>query len=406
MQTQPIDNKGMTKNTFLNRCIFIVSFFTFSGFYAILAITISLLGSSATRLITVPVRLLTTILMVSVIFYSYKKGKQFSKKEKIIKMLFFLFWSLYIIKLLWHHSQGYHLRLNWIEYLFYALNFCILPFFMYMSISFETYKKTILDALIFSGFLMGLTTLYLYKDIITSGIGRISLIIYQNPDMETLNPLMLSYASILGIMLCFYEILYNKSKTKWYTIYLWATIGLSVVMFLLGASRGSVLALFISILYLSYQADAKIKVRILGLILVLTPVLIWAVAASGSAVFERTSNSFDSGQTGRESLWMTAWNEFTNYPILGGRIEIGFYPHNIFIETLMATGILGFLILITILLKSLNRAIVLPKIDSNFIWVAIILIQGVCQHSFTGALYSSILVFFPMGLLYSKSKTD
>lgn len=398
-----IKKKIALKDKFLHTCVYAISFFIYSGFYAVLALGISLFGSGASRFVTVPVRLLTTGLMIIVIALSfYTKNENTRRSYQVTNFIFLIFWMLYVLKLFWHFNSGEPLRLAWFEYVFYAFNFVILPFFMFGRISFHKYKKTIIDALIFSGFAMGLTTTYLYREILSAGIARIELYIYQNPDLETLSPLALSYASVLTIMLCVYQLLYLKEKTKLYLIYLLATIALSLVMFLLGASRGSVLALAVSLAFMVYHSNYKIKAKIGLLVLAMIPIFIWSVAASGSAVFERTTKSVSSGSTGREELWSDAWNEFLAHPILGGRIEIGFYPHNIILEILMATGIIGLLVISILLVKGFVKTLYLPKFDMNFLWVGIIFLQGFCQLSFSSSLYQATLVFFPLGILFSR----
>lgn len=390
---------------FLKYSIFTISFFLYSGFYAVLALAISILGTDGSRFVSVPVRLITTALMILVIIVSFlyqkKEGKTKNKNLQIINLIFFLFWALYFLKILWHLNTGMPLRLGWFEYFLYAINFGVLPFYMFGLISFKKYKSTILNALILSGFLMGLTTLYLYKDILAAGVGRLHLYVYQNPALETLSPLALSYASVLTIMLCLYKLLYIKKKSKIIIAYLYITIGLSLVMFLLGASRGSVLALVLSVSYLIFHSDYKMKMKILLLVLASIPIFIYSVAASGSAVFERTTNSIDSGSTGREKLWADAGNEFIANPFLGGRIEIGYYPHNLFLEILMATGLLGFILIAILLVQGFIKIYILPKYNISFLWVGVIFLQGLCQSMFSGSLYTSTLVFFPFGILLS-----
>ncbi|RKN76946.1 O-antigen ligase family protein [Ulvibacterium marinum] len=384
---------------FISYCLALVSFFMYSGFHAIIALTIAFLGADASRLVSIPIRLLTTAGMIIIIAYWWFHKKRVFKGN-IFYLLFICFWMFYFIKVLWHFSNGHPLRLSWAEYIFYALNFCILPFLAFSYIPFDKYKKTIIRSMIFSGFLMGIATVYLYKDILGSGIGRISLARYSNPGLETLNPLSLSYASVLTIMLCVYELLYNQSKNKLYTVYMYVTISLSFVMFLLGASRGSVLALLISIAFLVYSSPRKIKMKSYALIAFSVPFLLWGVAKTGSEVFSRSAGSLKSGSTGREKLWMDAWNEFSNFPFVGGRIEIGYYPHNFILEVMMAMGVVGLLIFLPLLFSGLKKTISLPKVDKNYIWVSILLLQGVCQYLFSASLYMSTLFFFPLGILF------
>ncbi len=391
--------KAELLDKFFNKCVYAISFFLFSGFYAVLALAITFFGSAGSRLVTVPMRLLTTTLMLVVIALTFLKKRESQQKQQVVNFVFLLFWSFYFLKVFWHWNSGEPLRSAWFEYIFYAINFVILPFYMFGRISFAKHKKTIIDALIFSGFAMGLTTLYLYKDILMAGVSRINLYIYQNPDFESLSPLSLSYASVLTIVLCVYQLLYKNRKSKTYRIYLLLTIGLSLVMFLLGASRGSLLGLAVSILYMVLHSNYKMKIKWVILVIGFIPIFIWSVAVSGSSIIERTTSAIGGGSTGREELWSNAFSEFISNPIVGGRIEIGFYPHNMILEILMATGLIGLLIISILFVKGFIRISYLPKLDSDYLWVAIIFLQGFCQYFFSAALYQSTLVFFPLGII-------
>jgi hypothetical protein len=385
----------------MQRLVFIVSFFAYSGFYAVLAIVISLGLTSSSRTITLPVRLLTTLLMVYGVVYFIKKYG-ISKQKKTTLFLFILFWSFYFIKVLLHDSSTLRLSRNWFEYIFYAINFCILPFLMFSTINFIKLKNNILRSFIFSGFLLGLISLYLYKDLLVSGVGRISMAKYSGFEEQTLSPLALSYGGALTLMLCIFEIIYNKSKTRSYKIYLYFTITLSLIMFFLGASRGSLVAIVFSVPLFVFYGSAKNKFKFFIAFILSIPVLVYGAIKTGSSIFARTAETAETGDNGRSLLWNQALTEFSNYPILGGRIEFDIYPHNFIIETLMSTGLLGALLILTIVFGGFVRINRLVKIDKNYIWVYIIFIQGFTQHLFTGALYFAVLIFLPLGIIYSQ----
>tara|TARA_X000000950_G_scaffold225907_1_gene272600 strand:+ start:14896 stop:16080 length:1185 start_codon:yes stop_codon:yes gene_type:complete len=391
----------------LKKTIYFISFFIYSGFYAVLALLISLGMIDFSRNITVPLRLLTTLLMIYILF---KIGNIFKKETSatgLITIVFYIFWILYFFKVLFHYAYDYPLERNWFEYIFYPINYTILPFLLFSNINFHTYKNTILDSVIFSGFALGLVSVYLYGNILFLGAGRISMAKYIDPSItETLSPLALSYAGALTLALCFYKIVFKRrelSKAKLF--YLIFTIIMAAIMFLLGASRGSVFALFTSlILLLIYTKGSNFSFLILSLLLVV-PVLIWGAITTGSSVFTRVFDTIENRSISeRELLWVDAWNEFIKNPILGGRIEIDFYPHNIYLEVLMSTGITGFLLFSLILYFGLRKVHKLSFKSADYIWVYIILVQGMSHHLFSGAIYFSILVFFPLGLVYSKKR--
>lgn len=391
----------------MKKTIYFISFFIYSGFYAVIALLISLGMIDLSRNITVPLRLLTTLLMIYILFKNGNIFKKGTSATGLITVVFYIFWILYFFKVLFHHAYDYPLYRNWFEYIFYPINYTILPFLLFSKINFHTYKNTILDSIIFSGFALGLVSFYLYGNILLLGAGRISMAKYIDPSItETLSPLALSYAGALTLALCFYKIVFKRGElSKVKLSYLIFTIILAAIMFLLGASRGSVFALFTSLILLFiYSRGSNFSFLILSLLLTV-PVLIWGVITTGSSVFTRVFDTIENRSlSDRELLWIDAWNEFIKNPILGGRIEIDFYPHNIYLEVLMSTGITGFLLFSLILYSGLRKVHKLSFKSADYIWVYIILVQGMSHHLFSGAIYFSILVFFPLGLIYSKKR--
>lgn len=387
-----------------NRLIYSVAFFAYSGYYAGLAIVFASGLRSFSRLYTVPLKLLTTAIMLFFIFRNLKKLKMNAKKEHIICFLFF--WVLYFIKVIYSASLT-DLRMHWLEYILYSINFSLLPFLMFVSLPLGRVKDLVLNAFVASGFCMGLICLYLYKDILDSGIGRINLITYEDAERDVLNPLALSYAGALTLVLCLYKFTINKILSKRYKAYLILTCILSFIMFFLGASRGSVIAILLSLPFFWVGKSLKHKIKSIAISIFILPLVIWGAEFTGSSVFERVLNlgediSEGNSSVSRFKLWNEAFNEFLNNPILGGRIETGlYYPHNILIETMMATGLVGTLILLMLLLTSFKRSIKILIFDTRHLWLLVVLIQGVIQYSFSGSLIGATLVFLPMGIIYS-----
>lgn len=378
--------------------IFFISFFVYSGYYSVLALLVTLDLTDSTRDVTFPLRLFISIIMLLVLKYDFNKYKIFNK----VSMIFITFWFIYFMKVLLHYSNGFTLNRFWIEYILYPINFCILPFLMFSCINFKVHNKHILNALIFSGFTMGLISLFLYKSLFSLGVGRISMAQYYDVEFETLNPLALSYAGALTLMLCAYELIYNNNKNLTYKLYLYTTVVLSILMFYLGSSRGSVIAIILTIPLLILYGNIKKKLKIFMFLLLSIPLIIYGSKKTGSSVFERLISTMEIGDFGRKNLWANAWNEFSNNPLLGGRIEIDIYPHNFVLEILMATGLLGFIFIAFVIIKGFINAYKKSFIDSNYIWVFIVLIQGIVQYSFSGSIYFAILLFFPLGLSYAK----
>ena len=378
-----------------------MSFFSYAGYYAGLALIMSSGKIELSRYYSVPLRLILVCLMVVLIIKNIHHGEMHFRKGYLPVMV--LFAITYIIKVIFTGANYGHLSRSWYEYIFFFLSYSIFPFFAFAFINFEKYKKPILDSLIFSGFVLGVLSLYLYKSILSMGIGRISLIKYQFPNVETLSPLALSYSGVLIIILCFYKIVYEKIKSFWHKAYLYATIILSFIMFFLGASRGSLVVLLLCVPFILYHASFRNKSRILLLCIIAIPLVLYGAEVTGSAIFTRTESTIETGDaSGRQQLWSQAYEEFKRHPFFGGRIEVsGIYPHNVFLELLMATGIFGSLLFSIILFKSFLRGTRMIKYDKIYMIPTLILINGLAQHTFSGSIYGAVLLFMPMGMIYS-----
>jgi O-antigen ligase len=273
---------------------------------------------------------------------------------------------------------------------------------MYASVDFRKYKDTILNAFILSGFMMGIICLYLYRDVLTLGLGRISDINYIDAEYNTLSPLALSYGGTLTIGLCVYKLFLSKLKLSFIAkSYLIIGILASFYLFLLGSSRGSFVALLLCAPLFLIYVPGKQKVKFAAIIASSIPMVLWGIAASGSSILDRISGTLESGDITRGQLWVDAWNEFLNYPFLGNRIEIGFYPHNFILETLMSTGFIGFLLLFIVMVVAIKRVYKISFSDKIYTIPFIVLLQGFAQYSFTGAIYASVLIFIPLGIIYS-----
>ncbi|GGW51686.1 O-antigen ligase family protein [Arenibacter certesii] len=385
----------------MKKLVFIISFFSYSGYYAGLAILFSLGLGGMSRFYSVPLRLFLLISMLYLIKNNISNIR-FNKFPGIIP-LFIIFWCYYFIKILYTENidDTHTLGRTWPEYIFYSLSFVIFPFITFTLLSLDKFRNTIVNGFIISGFALGIIGIYLYGSLLTSGIGRINLITYQTGE-AVLNPLSLSYSGALTIVLCIYKFVILGQIKKPEKFFLIITMILSFALFLLGSSRGSIVALAFTLpLFIAYS-PARIKLKLIVFSIILTPIIIWAITASGSNIFDRVTNTSKDGGGGRDYLWTEALSHFLESPIFGGRIEIGgIYPHNLIIEILMATGIIGSLIILPIIFKGFQIAFRRIKENKEDMFMVLILIQGFTQHFFSGSFATATLVFLPLGMAYS-----
>lgn len=391
----------MKKNLIDRIVIYIVLFFFNSGYFLGLLLFYNAGISGMSRYYTVPLRLFLIIIMIFYVYHNLYVSRRNSK----VYLFFLLFSFIYVIKMMYTSSINAVTSRMWYEYLFYYFSFSIMPFVFFSSIDLARYKNIILNALISSGFLLSIFTIYTYGYVFrTGGIGRISLLTFESGEV-TISPLALAYSGAITILLIMYRLIYENIKGIKLVYYI-TNIILSFIIFLLGSSRGAFVVLIFGSLAYAFFGKRKMKFKFTALLLSVIPIVIYGVKLTGSNIFDRITSTIAEGDSGREQLYHETIQEFLNYPLWGGRIEVsGTHPHNIFLEILMATGLIGFFLFIPILYISLKRGYVLLKIYClDFYLIPILIfIWGITQHFVSGSLWGAISVFAPLGMLNSFS---
>ena len=180
-----------------------------------------------------------------------------------------------------------------------------------------------------------------------------------------LNPILVSrFGGVLFVLLSF-NVLYKKIKLPRYLTITGFT--LSIILLLLGGSRGPfVVSFFLSILiaffYLKNSNIYNSFISSIGLsILVVVLFFLINVYSKSIGLIDRLNNSIlNSNQFnyGREDHFNAAFNQFINNPFFGDQIfdsHLGSYPHNIFLESFMALGFFGGLILAYLIFKNIFK---------------------------------------------------
>jgi len=390
-----------------NKFYYFISFFTFIGYYAGLTLVIALGYIDLSRYYSLPLRLLLSAVMIYLMVnlrFRYTQSNQFNFK------LFWVFWFIYLLAILKAIAfQTVTLRMSAVEYLGYLFLYNIIPFlFFSLEHNIKTFK-IFKNAIITSGVFLAIVSYIFYGSLLSHGVGRISMAKYMNIGFtDVMSPLALSYASSLVITICLYYILYIKlnNKTRYYY---WVAILLSLVPFLLGASRGSVFAMVLAlVLIIFFHKSAKHKLKVLLLIIIFGFVVGYTAAKTESAVFTRVFNISEDVKIGDQSairllMWESAWEQFLKSPIIGDSIQsvIPPHPHNIILEVLMSTGLIGFIPFISLLLITLKKGIKIIKYRPEHVWVFILFFQGLIQNMFSGAVYAAIFYWAGMGLVFS-----
>lgn len=173
---------------------------------------------------------------------------------------------------------------------------------------------------------------------------------------------------------------------------------LGLFVLLASASRGPIVALLLVVLlfWLSQSASrmARAIPLVAGLVIVMAQGMQYLEMYSDYPVVSRITGTLsgnDAAVVGRQVAVSGAISQFLDNPIIGDSLEertTGFYPHNIVVEALMATGLVGTLPLIALLLYGVRASYRLMKLRHESGWVALIFLQYLFAAQFSGALYS------------------
>ena len=378
------------KENIKNYSLFLSFALAFGGYYATLILLSNLLGGVSSRSFTIPIR----VSIIFLLFIAYVLQPKIRVQKGL--MFFLLFAGAYLFRILieyFDHSSVFHI--SEIDFFLYFVSFVFVPIILLSQTSLS--KKNY--DLILKGLLVGILslsvlTLYFYNDIL-GNVARISLAVKRGE--EYISPLALSYCSALGMGLGISYLLTNHVSFNG-KFFIFSVVGLSCIPFFLGSSRGSIFALsFPFAVYFFYVEGVKRRASIILAIIALTFLFVILTEYLGSSVFERFFNIYNSIETGDSSsarieIWKAGLMQFWKNPLFGNSLNcelIDHYPHNILIEVLITTGIVGF-VPFFLFLWEINKGIKgIIKIHPQYFWVCVVFLQSFMQNMFSGGLYAA-----------------
>lgn len=384
------------KSSIINVLLSFSFFFVFAGMYAVLLYSVNTGFGDISRYITVPVRILVLICL-SIIFLIKNR---ISTNNTFI--LFVAFSSLYYLRIvveLLKGSDQFHLPL--IEFFLYFTAFVFLPGVLVSQIELNSKQFKIIFWCIVLGNLILATGSYFYYGDLIGVVNRLT----ESTTENTLNPLILSYNSALGIGLGIGYLMTNKVYGLERSIII-LTIICCVVPFILGASRGSYIALilpFIFYLIVSNNNDNKSILLFIIIGLGISIIIIYL----GEGLIERFTKTFTALNRGdysdkRLQMWISSWYQFVDNPFFGNSLEndrYNFYPHNLFFETLITTGSVGIIVLFALITSIFKKTIRIIKGNPEYFFITIIFYQALIRSLLSGSIYSHVWLAIGMALV-------
>lgn len=348
----------------------------------------------------------------------------------------FTFWGLKLLLACWVISKNRQsfFRFNELEFLF------ILTFFIYLSNIFIDvfinpiprlgFSRGLMD---FIGFFLGLILAFSFRYqpafhgnksfwvfCISLSIGLI--ISYfnarENIDLDvsnirydansTINSIVYGQTGCALALIAVYGFINKPKKLHRFFFILAFIIGIISIAKAGSRSPVVVLVLVTTFYLISRLGSFKGLMLILGfsfLIFIFLNPLLEFLDSIGSNIAVRLTNMVVEKETsGRDSIYQNTWNIIQTAPLFGAYyvlpsgVGAGGYPHNFFLEVLLATGLLGSVPFFILIIVSLFRSYRILSIKHPSSWLVILYLQILTYGMFSIGLYTSqdlwVLLFY------------
>ncbi len=205
-----------------------------------------------------------------------------------------------------------------------------------------------------------------------------------------LNPISLGHVATTTLLAAFCMTRHRSNVLVWMAVALFSAAALLCLA--LTASRGPVLTLVVcAVVYMAATRNWKM---IGGAVAV---VLFVVFGDLGSIEQRFTGWDNDESIKARFALQFAALADFHQKPVLGSSfldLTTASYPHNLFIESAMAMGVVGLLAALLLVAVALWRSIKL--LNRGAMLIILLFIQYLLAAQFSGALYGSSALWISM----------
>lgn len=288
--------------------------------------------------------------------YKSKINKEFLT-QKAPLILFLLFWGIYLLRM-FIDLEVYHV-VNLADYpnsyyYLFAVGITIVPMIAVLTIDefdFEFFQLSlhrylvVLNCCLLAIFILGK---------LINPIPDYRFYVMRN-DFYYLNAITIAVYGSLLMLTSF------LSKTKNLTTYVLIALGFFIV--LTTASRGPILSILLALFFVLFFKDKRLSIKYLFLTLAIAfSVLVNYLASvffekyyvAGNPLLHRLNNVLDDQSTiSRIKIYKDGFQQFLDGPLFGTHflvLESSMYAHNLLLDILLATGILGLLLIIPLFL--------------------------------------------------------
>ena len=243
---------------------------------------------------------------------------------------------------------------------------------------------------------------------------------YQEGGDTGLNYQTLSYYMAFSYTYAFYYVFWGNQKSGLKSIILRSAMAVDMlfcaVVCLMGGGRGAfVYMVAISFFMLMYYLKSSKKHRghailIISLLVIVSIYLIIRMGIMQSSGMERVTEHLTDDST-RQELFQLAFDAFLSSPIFGRGVgsiwwTVGFYSHNVVLDLLAETGLLGTLFLLNIVWRTIVKLYRLSKIDKIYMFLFLVMMGNVVNCIFSGYYIEAFKIYFVCSLVYCLPKNE
>lgn len=214
----------------------------------------------------------------------------------------------------------------------------------------------------------------------------------------------------MAVLCCYsfyYTFIYKEKKSKLVKLIMLPTMLLQAVCCMMSGGRGGVVLLAVYALYMIYFLKVHNKVSLFKILLVAGVLVIAFLFAADYLGLQESSGFARSSGLLHDDDRFEQWRQY--YPYIsenillgwglgGDYFTVGFYSHNMFVDWLLETGIVGTCILVTIYYKIYNRIYNLTKLNEIYVIVMIFFIYGLVMNMFSGYWIGTSAHWMAMGV--------
>lgn len=209
-----------------------------------------------------------------------------------------------------------------------------------------------------------------------------------------------------------YYLFFAEKKVKFLIVNLimYACLAMQGLICAMSGGRGGFVLICVLISVLLYFAIKKNQISKKKIILIISlSIIVFLILANvfslwDSGGFQRVINPL-AQQTGRKDDWQEVLGYFWQSPVWGNGLGSdfytwGFYSHNILVDFLAETGIIGFIILCTAFFKIEMHVFKQALVNNLYIFFCVFALYGLVMNMFSGYWISAYPNWLVLGLAW------